>query len=327
MHIVDITTLEHDAFLTESADGRSLKTILESDIILKVFFDIRNDSDVLFSLYGVHVAGIEDLQLLELASRRSSKRLVHGLAKCIESDSKIGYQEKRQWREIKEKGRRLFAPECGGSYGVFDRRPLLAEIKQYCAQDVVLLPALREEYIARLCDAWWLKIEEETAARIALSQSPSYNGKGRHMAESPHGWQTWNPTFTESQSRKLLDERRYNGRPTESNPAGGSVPSSAISVSGALSQLALPMDPTSLRRLADMVLNPRGRGGMAQGSSASRVVRSFNKLDLHHSDDDGSFGDGIGDHFGRGNYDSDDDGGKDLTACDKECGCCGRCMY
>jgi hypothetical protein len=42
------------------------------------------------------------------------------------------------------------------------------------------MPNLRDVYLAKLCDAWWLKIEEETWTRISLSQSPNYNGKGRH---------------------------------------------------------------------------------------------------------------------------------------------------
>ena len=115
-HIVDVTALGSEAFVSAGADGRTLKSILESDTIIKTFFDIRNDSHALFSLYGVRVAGIEDLQLMELASRQSSKRLVHSLAKCVENDDKIDFQEKQHWKEIKDSGRPLFNLESGGSY-------------------------------------------------------------------------------------------------------------------------------------------------------------------------------------------------------------------
>lgn len=238
VHIVDVTRLGNDAFVTEGADGRSLKSILESGSIIKVFFDIRNDSDALFSHHGISVAGIEDLQLLELASRRSSKRIVHGLAKCIENDADISYQAKREWREIKNQGRRLFVPEHGGCYAVFDQRPLLEEIKQYCAQDLLLLPCLHEVYITRLCDAWWVKVEQETAIRISLSQSPTYNGKGRHMALEPPSWSKWIPSPGEWNRRALLDAKRYTAEPGKSKAsAAGSplkrtdetTPSSAIS--------------------------------------------------------------------------------------------------
>lgn len=95
LYLIDVTTLGNKAFDTSGSGNRSLKTILESKYIVKVFFDIRNDSDALFSLYGICVDGVEDLQLMELASRNFSKRCVNGLAKCIEGDSSIEYTEKR----------------------------------------------------------------------------------------------------------------------------------------------------------------------------------------------------------------------------------------
>jgi hypothetical protein len=50
--------------------------------------------------------------------------------------------EKRQWIEGKGKSKRLFAPELGGSYEVFNERPLPEEIALYCTQDVKLMPKL-----------------------------------------------------------------------------------------------------------------------------------------------------------------------------------------
>ena len=47
----------------------SLKAVLESDFIPKVLFDARNDSDALFALYGVEMRGVQDLQVMELASK------------------------------------------------------------------------------------------------------------------------------------------------------------------------------------------------------------------------------------------------------------------
>ena len=63
-------------------------------------------------------------------------------------------------------------------------------MKKYCVQDVLHMPALHTAYKAKIGDAWWAKIQEETTARIALSQSPNFNGKGRHMAEVPHSWRS-----------------------------------------------------------------------------------------------------------------------------------------
>lgn len=47
----------------------SLQSILESPKTPKVFFDVRTDSDALFAQFGIKLAGIIDLQLMELASR------------------------------------------------------------------------------------------------------------------------------------------------------------------------------------------------------------------------------------------------------------------
>ncbi|TKA55105.1 hypothetical protein B0A55_12892 [Friedmanniomyces simplex] len=193
IYLVDVTTLGRDAFTTAGADGRTLKAVLESKDIVKVFFDIRNDSDALFGLHEIRVAGIEDLQLMELASRNFSKRHINGLAKCIERDSALPFVEKREWKVNKERGRKLFDPALGGGYAVFDERPLSSEMERYCVQDVIYMPALRELYRAKLCDAWWKKIEKETVARIELSQGKYFNGQGMHMAKSPKGWEHWKP--------------------------------------------------------------------------------------------------------------------------------------
>ena len=189
VHLIDVTTLGAAAFTTPDANGKTIQQIQESESVIKVFFDIRNDSDALFSLFGVRVAGIEDVQLMEVASRTSSKRLLNGLAKCIERDAPISYTDKQGWRAVKDEGHRLFDPARGGSFAVFDERPLTPAMQKYCVQDVLHMPALRSAYKAKIGNTWWAKIEEETGARIALSQSASFNGKGRHMAEAPAGWQ------------------------------------------------------------------------------------------------------------------------------------------
>ena len=55
----------------------SLPAILRSEDIPKVFFDVRNDADVLFSLYDIKLAGVHDLQLMELASKYCLFTLQH----------------------------------------------------------------------------------------------------------------------------------------------------------------------------------------------------------------------------------------------------------
>ena len=311
VHIIDVTKLGNEAFNTTDAEGRSVKSILEYDNIIKVFFDVRNDSDALFSHYDVRVAGIEDIQLMELASRTSSKRLVHGLARCIENDAKIEYEERRRSKEIKEQGRRLFAPERGGSYAIFDRRPLPDEMKEYCVQDVRLLPGLREVYLAKLCDAWWLKIQEETAARIRLSQNPNYNGKGRHIAEAPRGWINWYPSQEERYVKAIVDEKRS---PPKTTTTAATVTSDASPSTESAAVVAQhPLSVTAA--LEAMKIEP---------------VLEFLKTHRPQLNSSGDFLDEFESIVRYSPNFSDDDRngtGPDLTACDKECGYCGRCMY
>jgi exonuclease 3'-5' domain-containing protein 1 len=80
-----------------------------------------------------------DLQLMENAScptNKRGKRLLHGLAKCVGDVSSLSEDEKKAWAVAKEKGQQLFSPEKGGSFAVFNKRPLKDEIRIYCEQDV-----------------------------------------------------------------------------------------------------------------------------------------------------------------------------------------------
>ncbi|KAK4901079.1 hypothetical protein LTR49_027316 [Elasticomyces elasticus] len=274
VYLVDVTTLGRDAFTVAGADGRTLKAVLESRDIVKVFFDIRNDSDALFGLYEIHVDGIEDLQLMELASRNFSKRNVNGLAKCIERDSTIPFVERRRWQVVKDNGKNLFGPQRGGSYAVFDQRPLSKDILEYCTQDVTFMPHLRDLYRRKLCDAWWRKIETETDGRIQLSQSPTFRGKGQHMA----------------QGRSCLR----------------ASPDSVPSLSGHSMVRSLSDDGDELINMLRKVTLTRTKKVLDDDSDDDFAHGWNSTQDLHGGDS-----------------------GKDLgfTACDKECGYCGRCEY
>lgn len=162
-----------------------MKTIFESASIPKVFFDVRNDSDALFSNYGICLAGIQDLQVMEFATRGVRGRFLSGLSKCIEKDLIMSFAERQAWKATKEKGLDLFAPERGGTYEVFNTRPLSDEIALYCAQDVRYMPKLWVSYSAKLSMALAGKVKAATEGRVRLSQGKSYNGQGRHMALGP----------------------------------------------------------------------------------------------------------------------------------------------
>lgn len=188
-HLLDVHVLGHQTFTTPGTCGLTLKAVLESQDIPKVFFDVRCDSDALYSHFQIRLAGVQDLQLMELAKRpQGRRRFISGLARCIEYDSGLAPSEKRTWKSNKEKGRRLFAPELGGSFRVFGERPLREEIQQYCVQDAIYLPRLWSAYEKQLTPTWKARIAEATKARVAESQAPIFAYQGPHMRNGPVGW-------------------------------------------------------------------------------------------------------------------------------------------
>ncbi len=193
VYLIDVHRLGADAFHTAGSNGSTSKSVLESPTISKVFFDVRNDSDALYNLYHVMLAGVDDLQLMELATRKFAKRHVNGLKKCIERDAIMTSSDKQDWIKIKDEGHRIFDPKAGGSYAVFNERPLLETVQKYCTQDVFHLPGLWELYSGRLSTKTWVSVRDATKARVEESQSLDFNGKGQHMALSP--WPGW-PTST-----------------------------------------------------------------------------------------------------------------------------------
>lgn len=188
-YLVDVKTLEEAAFSTKGrSTSDTLTSILESASIPKVFFDVRNDSDALFCHYGIKLQGIQDIQLMEFATRTYPGSFICGLKKCIERDVAMGYTEKNNWMMAKQDGLKLFSPDKGGSYEVFNQRPLPETIKIYCIQDVNYLPRLWDLYDGKLAAGWRTRVEVATKDRVTESQTYDYDAQGPDKARPPKGW-------------------------------------------------------------------------------------------------------------------------------------------
>ncbi|KAL7946448.1 ribonuclease H-like domain-containing protein [Trichoderma barbatum] len=183
--VIDIYTLGSAAFDAIGERGKSLKNILEEPEISKVFFDVRNDSEALFALYGVRLRGVRDLQLMDSAARPNTqaRRLLSGLAKCMEFVPLTAAQ-KAEWTLCKDKGERLWNPDKGGSYSVFNTRPLSAEVLRYCAGDVAYLPAMYKKYASKT-NRWRDFVLEASQKRVAASQGGENQPQGMERALSP----------------------------------------------------------------------------------------------------------------------------------------------
>ncbi|KAJ0415014.1 hypothetical protein BJY00DRAFT_318209 [Aspergillus carlsbadensis] len=186
IYLVDVHTLGKAAFSSpQPGQNISLQIIMESPSIKKVMFDVRNDSDALFSHYNISLDGMQDLQLMELATRSRSKKYVAGLAKCIERDSCISDLKKAEWKRRKDEVSRRFDPRKGGSYKIFNERPLAPEIRDYCVADVMHLPGLYNFYERKMSPTLRTKTQNTINDRIQLSHKPEYNGQASDKVLGP----------------------------------------------------------------------------------------------------------------------------------------------
>ncbi|KAI5372023.1 hypothetical protein J4E82_009325 [Alternaria postmessia] len=186
VYLIDVHTLGAQAFNTAGAKrtlkgttirGTTLKDILQDERIPKVFFDVRNDSDALFAHFGVALQGVEDVQLMESATRKTtaSRKFLNGLTKCVENNLPMHMCGSGlvSWKLAKEKGERLFKAEYGGSYDVFNQRPIPEDISSYCVGDVQYIPELRNR-LYKSAYQWRDLVGEETKKRVATSQRSDY---------------------------------------------------------------------------------------------------------------------------------------------------------
>jgi exonuclease 3'-5' domain-containing protein 1 len=194
--LIDVHTLGAASFNTAGLKNRTLKHILEDPSISKVFFDVRNDSDALFAHYGIALQGVKDLQLMESATRKTTqaRRLLSGLNKFI-TNNYLPDIDRASWKLAKAAGEKLFRVDRGGSYEVFNIRPMPSAILAYCTGDVRCLPGLYERFDNGNVQ-WCILIDEASQQRVADSQKPKYKPHGRHKVFAP---------WTRAQNR-LLDQ-------------------------------------------------------------------------------------------------------------------------
>jgi len=168
IYLIDIWVLQGLTFTTRGWSQKTLKDVLESDSIPKVFFDIRNDFAALQGQYGISLRGVQDVQLMEKALHPVG---FYGgnpgtsLAKCIEKDVVMPESMRLAWTKEKAKGKRMFHR---GSFHAFKVRPMQKDIVAYCAGDVQFLSALWKTYWNRLTPDGKRTAEVEARLRVGL---------------------------------------------------------------------------------------------------------------------------------------------------------------
>jgi exonuclease 3'-5' domain-containing protein 1 len=91
VYLIDVHVPRARAFITVGMKGKTLQDNLQDEKIPKVFFDVRDDSNALFALYGVALKGVQDVQLMESAARKTtaSRRLLDILTRCVDDNQSM----------------------------------------------------------------------------------------------------------------------------------------------------------------------------------------------------------------------------------------------
>ena len=167
---------------------KTLKAILADGAVVKLFWDLRSDRHALLFPWGVDVAGAVDLQLIDLAEQVASGRTprsVRGLGWLLDNTSRAGLSTvaARNMAVVKHAAKSLFAPEKGGSYSVWRKRPLATVLIEYCT-DARTFFALRASYStceSKYHDALWPAIER----RITASADPAFAAREKGAGRLP----------------------------------------------------------------------------------------------------------------------------------------------
>lgn len=197
LYLVDLIRLGDAAFSTVGDGEMSLRLVLESKSIPKVGFDIRDLSRLLFRQHNISLAGIYDIQLMELASRTKgqSMKFLAGLAKCIDRDISNSDDRKIRWLNPAQPSN-LYVHNTMG------------HAPKYVMRRVEMFPVLWSFYkqmLDRPKKAMWLHLaRQESEQRV-------HNSK-RNVGKYPKR-QSWGPeVFWDGEQRKAAIDAWNDGK-------------------------------------------------------------------------------------------------------------------
>lgn len=202
IRLIDVVMLGSQAFSTASKDGKTLRSVLKDQNVLKYIWDVRNDADALWSKYGVGIAGVIDIQLLENASRPDDRTYVHSLEKSVQNDLRLGFMNTNRWLRIKQDIQKLMSSD------IFSVRPMDTQTIKYCQNDVMHLPGLLLTYTSRIKPEWLTKVKDESTRRAAEARSPECDPQSDRKKLGPWSSSSEKRTLTIDQMCELMEEER-----------------------------------------------------------------------------------------------------------------------
>ena len=193
--------------------SKTFKDLLEDPAIPKLFWDCRMDSEALYHQHGISLAGVLDVQLLEVAKRPVGSDLFYlqGYGRAVARDAGLDWYDEMKMQRAKG-AKSLFIPDLGGSWSVLKARPLLLAMLDYCSGDVLYMRRLFEQYSKDLLVKdqritpdptgmlgldhpadffashwykWAGKVVAESAERVRRSQEEGWDRTKERMNKSP----------------------------------------------------------------------------------------------------------------------------------------------
>ena len=135
--------------------GETLRAILESATVPKVFNAISFSSLPLYARFGIFLQGVQDMQILQWASRPGP--LIYPivnqrLGAALKRDARITPQERSNAKTCYEAAAKLYDSSNGGSLQVFGNRPLAEYFWAYWVHTLKYLPHLHNIYWNRVVE-------------------------------------------------------------------------------------------------------------------------------------------------------------------------------
>ena len=176
IYIVDVDNLGDNVFTIPGSGGRTMRSILESSDVTKVFFSMQN-SRQLYADYRICLQGAEDIHIMENAYRFMTNTMGNTtpnfIVECVQKDltNSTLVLVPTFCQQVFRVSNLLSDPQYGGSYDVLFRRPLHPDITIYCSFVVIGLRELRNKYWGRLTTDLRTKVNETTQRRVELTQN------------------------------------------------------------------------------------------------------------------------------------------------------------
>lgn len=157
-----------------------LGKVLESQHWRKYIFDPRGDSSNLFHEFGITMRNVVCLQLAEIAFDRQNgirRNFVSGLSNVLKRV--LDTEQQIVVCQMKDEGKRMFSPDKGGSFEIFEKRPLPEKIIEYSAMDVFFLEDIKRFFFDVLDQYWvdWVLLRSFERLELACSSSSLPTGK------------------------------------------------------------------------------------------------------------------------------------------------------